>query len=352
MCTGIIIVAEDGTVVAARTLEFAVTLDWYQVCPGEDPRLDGVVAGTAAVTDDDPCIVDGVNSSGLFAGSFYFECSQQRFYTRADSEIEDASSAAPQLVTLSTLNVARYFLQKCDSVEAVVECCADMRVSLGEVQGRALPLHFIVCDKTADSAVVEVSGHGKVGVRRGPGIRVITNYPFYDEQRENLKRYSGCSPVTKKDSCYQGTGQGNPIDGTCSQECCLPGDATSPSRFVRASFYLENLPTPKDGLEAVQRAFSILRNFDIPYGSILSYGDLDPEVTQYTVVYNVSSRAQMYAPYGYKKNTGTETWLATSAPVKMCPSTGDESRQRVLAVCVVVLIFVLCFAAIYRLIMG
>jgi choloylglycine hydrolase len=46
----------------------------------------------------------------------------------------------------------------------------------------------------------------------------------------------------------------------------LPGDFTPPSRFVRAAFFNATAPMWKTSWEAVQQAFHILNNFDIPIG--------------------------------------------------------------------------------------
>jgi choloylglycine hydrolase len=46
----------------------------------------------------------------------------------------------------------------------------------------------------------------------------------------------------------------------------LPGDATPPSRFVRATAFTQSAIKPKDSKEAVNVAFHIANNFDIPKG--------------------------------------------------------------------------------------
>ncbi|MDB4374639.1 linear amide C-N hydrolase, partial [bacterium] len=48
----------------------------------------------------------------------------------------------------------------------------------------------------------------------------------------------------------------------------LPGDFSSPSRFVRATAFANNALPSKDIDEGVFRAFHIMNNFDIPKGAI------------------------------------------------------------------------------------
>jgi choloylglycine hydrolase len=46
----------------------------------------------------------------------------------------------------------------------------------------------------------------------------------------------------------------------------LPGTNRAADRFVRASFYLDVLPTKVDDATAVAAAFSVIRNASVPLG--------------------------------------------------------------------------------------
>ena len=48
----------------------------------------------------------------------------------------------------------------------------------------------------------------------------------------------------------------------------LPGDISSPSRFVRAVAYQQTAVQPESSSDAVLQIFHILNNFDIPVGSV------------------------------------------------------------------------------------
>ena len=65
----------------------------------------------------------------------------------------------------------------------------------------------------------------------------------------------------------------------------LPGDFTSPSRFVRATFFQTTAPDWATGFDAVVQAFHILNTFDIPVGSQHAKADIPkglPSATQVT----------------------------------------------------------------------
>lgn len=220
---------------------------------------------------------------------------------------------------VTTLDFSTTLLQNCNSLYSVLDLIPSLRISLGNAYDNDFPLHFFVCDKTGQSAVLEASDNGMIKAYNSSDIRVVTNYPSYDRQLENLKNYSSCSPVTKEGSCYQGTGARDPMNISCSGgEYCLPGDFTSPSRFVRAHFFVSNTPTSPNAHEAIQRAFAILASFDIPYGSVLSHDRKYAEVTQYTDVYDLSRQKQVYAPHGFTMPKGSKIWVGASTPVLLC----------------------------------
>ena len=70
----------------------------------------------------------------------------------------------------------------------------------------------------------------------------MTNSPTFDKQQENLKQ-------------YQGFGGDKPV----------PGTSQATDRFVRASFYLKNLPQPKNLREALANMLSVTRNASQPF---------------------------------------------------------------------------------------
>lgn len=69
----------------------------------------------------------------------------------------------------------------------------------------------------------------------------------------------------------------------------LPGDSSPSSRFVRAAFYRNTAPPLETTLEAVDQAFHILSNFDIPIGTVFAPDQREaipdmPSATHWTAV--------------------------------------------------------------------
>ena len=115
-------------------------------------------------------------------------------------------------------------------------------------------------------------------------LGVLTNAPGFEWHMTNLNNYVNLEPgsapdlVLKPGITLQPLGHGSGMLG-------LPGDFTSPSRFVRASFYQTTSPVWDNGFDTVVQAFHILNNFDIPIGSQHAKADIPkgmPSATQFT----------------------------------------------------------------------
>ena len=74
----------------------------------------------------------------------------------------------------------------------------------------------------------------------------------------------------------------------------LPGDATPPSRFVRAAFFRNSAPQRPTGIDTVLECFHLLNNFDVPI-AIENPDEQDlPSATQWTSAIDLSSRTVYY----------------------------------------------------------
>jgi choloylglycine hydrolase len=267
-CTGITIKPKDGSIIFARTLEFASDLksniivvprgkEYVGTAPGDKPGLRwktkyGTVGANAF---DMPVVVDGLNEKGLHVGLFYFP----GFAKYQEVKAENAVKA------LAPWEIGTYLLGTCaDAKEAVT---AAKSVLVGEVvqkdMGFVPPAHAIVTDSSGASVVLEYVG-GELKVHANP-FGVMTNSPTFDWHMTNLSNYVTLSQknTEKIDLAgkeVKGLGQGSGMLG-------LPGDFTPPSRFVRAvAFSKTALPVEK-AKDGVLQAFHILNQFDIPKGA-------------------------------------------------------------------------------------
>jgi choloylglycine hydrolase len=270
-CTGIRIEPKDGSVIFARTLEFADDIhsniiviprgtDYVGTAPGERTglRWKSKYATVGANAFDMPAIIDGHNEKGLAVGLFYFPG-----YAKYQEVKEAAVKSA-----LAPWELGVYLLGNCANVNEAVDAARGVRV--GEVvqkdMGFVPPCHYIVNDAGGRCVVLEYV-NGELHVHDNP-LGVMSNSPTFDWHLTNLRNYVNLSvtnvpPVEISQIKFLSFGQGSGMLG-------LPGDFTPPSRFVRAvAFSKSALPvaTAKDG---VLQAFHILNQFDIPKGAARS----------------------------------------------------------------------------------
>jgi len=302
-CTGIRLIAGDGTVIHARTMEFAIDIhsDVMMVPRGyertgttpdgkEGLKWKAKYASVGANGVGLPVLFDGLNEKGLAAGTFYFPTSAGYMpYTAADAG-----------KTIAQWEVGSWILENFASVEEV-------KANIGNIVvpavvfggwGFAPEAHYTVHDSTGKSIVIEYVG-GKLNIHDNP-LGVITNSPAFDWHMTNLRNYVNFS-MTNVPLVQLGSikllpfGQGSGMLG-------LPGDFTPPSRFVRAVAFSQSVFKPKTGEDAVLEAFHILNQFDIPKGAAREHekdehGNILADYTIWTAASDLKAKQYYFRTY-------------------------------------------------------
>jgi choloylglycine hydrolase len=102
----------------------------------------------------------------------------------------------------------------------------------------------------------------------------------------------GPAPLNLGADTFQALSQGSGLHG-------IPGDFTSPSRFIRAAFFVSLLPRVKSSDEAVFQAFHLLNNFDIPKGAseTLKDGKKSYDTTQWSSANDLAKKRYYFRTY-------------------------------------------------------
>ena len=267
-CTGIRIKPKDGSVIFARTLEFADDLhsniiiiprnkEFVGAAPKNQAGLRWTTkyatVGTNAFGME--VVLDALNEKGLAVGLFYFPDYAQYQEVGPDDLAK----------TLAPWELGTFLLGTCSSVQEVVEAVERVRVAavVQRDMGFVPPCHYIVNDAQGHCAVLEYVG-GKLHVHDNP-LGVFTNAPTFDWHLTNLRNYVNLSasnvlPITMDGVKFPGFGQGSGMLG-------LPGDFTPPSRFIRAVAFSQSALPVEAARDGVLQAFHILNQFDIPKGA-------------------------------------------------------------------------------------
>jgi choloylglycine hydrolase len=284
-CTGITIRPKDGSIIFARTLEFALDIKSNIILVPRDKEFIGTAPGdkrglrwktkygtVGANAFDLPVTVDGLNEKGLSVGLFYFP----GFAKYQDVKAGDVGKA------LAPWELGSFLLGTCADAKEAVAASKSVRVgeSVQKDMGFVPPVHYIVTDASGGSVVLEYID-GELKIHANP-LGVMSNSPTFDWHMTNLSNYVTMSAknVEKIDLAgkkIKGLGQGSGMLG-------LPGDFTPPSRFVRAVAFSQTALPVEKARDGVLQAFHILNQFDIPKGAArgIEHGNEVADYTQWT----------------------------------------------------------------------
>lgn len=300
-CTNFNLVANDGAIVVARSMEFAVDLksNLRSSPRGREFKTTGA-NGTPTLTWTAKygyvyldglgydMAVDGVNEQGLSFGALYLP------------DLAEYQTAKPEQSkdTLPYFHFGDWVLSNfatVDEVRAALNKIIVVAQKLPGVDGAALPLHFALHDAAGKSLVVEYVG-GTLNVYDNP-IGVMTNCPEFSWHVTNLSNYVNLKPTNPKPIVIKGmtfvaTGQGNGMLG-------LPGDISPPSRFVKMSVFKAVVLPAADGPKAINLAEHMINNVDIPFGLARepNNDNYTNEYTQWTVFKDLKNKMFYYKTY-------------------------------------------------------
>jgi choloylglycine hydrolase len=295
-CTGISLRAADGSVVVARTVEWALSdaaHDRLMVVPRRHAFVGTTPDGTAGMRWEgrygfvtmtaygQPFGPDGMNEAGLYVGMYYLP----GFAEYAPHLPAEAARA------LSVGDFMQWMLSSFSTVDEVRARLGDVRVvNVDDPRfgGAALPFHWKVADPSGRSIVIEIVEGGTVKVYDA-FLGVITNSPTYDWHLLNLRNFIGLSPAPRAgvaigDVTLRPFGAGSGMVG-------LPGDFSPPSRFVRAAALTASVRPLAGAEDAVFEAFRILDSFNIPLGAIAPAGQIAKDIEGATQITSASDLA-------------------------------------------------------------
>lgn len=279
-CTGISLKAKDGSYVQARTIENAnepLPSEYVIIPRGQEivsftpVGANGLkfkakygVVGMSVVRKE--FIAEGVNEVGLSAGLFFFP-------TYGSYMSYDATDNAQ---TLGDLQVPTWILANFATIDELKEGIKNVRI-VG--LDKTAVVHWRIGEKSGRQVVLEIV-NGKPHFYENT-VGVLTNAPGFQWHVTNLNNYVNLRAGSAPEEQLSGI-KLRPLGGS-SAMLGLPGDATSPSRFVRAAFLKATAPVQATALDTILQAFHLLNNFDVPIGIEHPAGEVPdmPSATQW-----------------------------------------------------------------------
>lgn len=237
--------------------------------------------GVAHLEDDYPLFYDGMNEKGLCIAGLNFV--GNTFYS--EKTIQNK-------INLAQFEFIPYVLANFSSVDEFLSKFPHINVTNESFSNKltCAKLHYIISDKDK-CLVIEFKKEGiKIYENK---IGVLTNNPSFDIQLFNLNNYSHLSnkdplhlfPYEHLEDYSRGMGS-----------IGLPGDPSSMSRFVKASFVLNNLRFNQDNLYNISQFFHALSSVEQQLG-IAEVKNGKYEYTIYSNCYSNDSLRLYYKTY-------------------------------------------------------
>lgn len=305
-CSSIVVVAEDKSVVVGRTMDFPIDVLFNIVLYPAKMQISSQLAnnkqgmrwqtkyaffGVDAAMDSSTAgylqeISDGVNEMGLSV--------EAQWLPDTDYGVIHEHHQAMHVV-----DFMGWLLGNFASVEEVKQALTNQAIQLESPYlvelDENIPLHFGVADKTGTRIAIEFL-NGKVQVVPNP-VKVLTNAPSLEWQLTNLRYYTGVNPYTPEpliinDVEFMPTGNGGCMIG-------LPGDFSSPSRFVRLALLGHYVRPAKDSRKAEALVGKLMNSVDVPKGAVLIKTPhmIEEDYTIWTVIKNLTDNRWMIRAY-------------------------------------------------------
>ena len=157
------------------------------------------------------------------------------------------------------------------------------------------PLHWIIADK--ESSITLESVKSGIKIYKNP-VGVLTNNPTFDYHMFNLNNYISLTKGTPSNTFAKERNEELKLKpySRGMGAMGLPGDASSMSRFVRATFVKMNSVSGNSEQESLSQFFHILKSVEMQRGCVELKKGLY-EITTYTSCCNTDRGIYYYTTY-------------------------------------------------------
>ena len=263
--------------------------------------------GMSHVADGTPLYYDAVNEAGLGVAALNFPHSAVYHPPRAGAR------------NVASFEVIPWLLGQCATLSDAVALLREAVIT-HDAFSPALPpspLHWIVADRHG-AITVEATVDG-VHVYENP-VGVLANEPPFPYHMTHLNDFTsaGAAPPVNRlcpsvDLCHYSRGMGG---------MGLPGDLSSPSRFVRAVF-AKHHTVGDDETADVSRFFHVMDMVSQPLGCALT-DDGKPISTVYVSCIDMDTATYYFTTYGCRRIRGVRLTNPDQEHLTLFPTEGTE----------------------------
>ncbi len=248
--------------------------------------------GMAYVEDDYPLYYDAINEKGLGMAGLNFPGNADYKEEQTDKDNIASFEFIPWILSqCANLNEVKDLLNKINIVN--INFSDELPAS---------PLHWIIADKE-HSITVECIKEG-LKIYDNP-VGVLTNNPTFDIQMFNLNNYMNLSTEQPSNNFSKKVNLETYSRGMGGLG--LPGDLSSASRFIKATFTKMNSLSGDSESESISQFFHILGSVDQQRGCV-HMGDNKYEITIYSSCCNLDRAIYYYTTYENNQITGIDMY--------------------------------------------
>ena len=248
------------------------------------------IIGMAYILQNYPLYYDAINEKGLAIAGLNFV--GNAFYNDPN----------PNKENIAQFEFIPWVLSKCANIKETKKLIEKINIT-NIPFNKDLPLanlHWLISD-TKDAITVEQTKDG-LKIYDNP-VGVLTNNPTFDKQLFELNNYQNLSTKNPKNTFSEKLDLKTYSRGMGA--IGLPGDLSSMSRFIRASFVKMNSKSNDSELESVSQFFHILNSVEQPRGCCeLENGKY--EITIYTSCCNLNKGIYYYTTYDNHQITAVD----------------------------------------------
>ncbi len=259
---------------------------------GTDITNHYAIIGMAYVANDYPLYYDAINEKGLGMAGLNFP-------GNADykEKQENKDNIAP-------FEFIPWVLSQCSNLEEAKKLLEKINIAKIDFSEQlpASPLHWVIADK--EHAITVESVKEGLKIYDNP-VGILTNNPTFDMHLFNLNNYmhlsteqptNHFSKMLNLDTYSRGMGA-----------LGLPGDLSSASRFVKATFTKMNSISGDSESESISQFFHILGSVEQQRGCV-HMGENQYEITIYSSCCNMDKGIYYYTTYENSQITGVDMY--------------------------------------------
>ena len=248
------------------------------------------IIGMAYVSENYPLYYDAINEKGLGMAGLNFPTNAEYKEEKNDKD------------NIASFEFIPWILSQCSNIEETKKLLDKINIAKINFskQLQASPLHWIISDKENSITVESVKDGLKI---YDNPVGVLTNNPTFDIQMFNLNNYMNLSIEPPENNFSKKLNLD--IYSRGMGALGLPGDLSSASRFVKATFTKMNSISGDSESESISQFFHILGSVDQQRGCV-HMGEDKYEITIYSSCCNMDKGIYYYTTYENSQITGID----------------------------------------------